>query len=114
MRKNQIQEALASFFCFQIKLNNYKNMLQLITISKEDLMEDFEKIIYKVLDQLQSEKSMHDQKEYYTREETAKLLRVSVTTLYHWNKSGILNHTKIGNRVYYARSEVLSKLQVAS
>ncbi|MDF0719190.1 helix-turn-helix domain-containing protein [Kaistella sp. PBT33-4] len=52
--------------------------------------------------------------EFYTREATAQKLKVSLSTLHNWSKSGILNHTKIGNRVYYARSEVIAKLKAAS
>lgn len=45
-----------------------------------------------------------------TREEVGKLLKVSTTTLYHWNKSKILVATKIGRRVYYSRTDVMSRL----
>jgi len=49
--------------------------------------------------------------ELLTREETAKYLKVSLTTLWHWSKKGILKSYGIGNRVYYKRSEVEASLQ---
>lgn len=45
--------------------------------------------------------------DYLTREETATLLRVNQTTLYRWEKSGVLIPAqRIGRRVLYARAEV--------
>lgn len=85
-------------------------MLQLITISKEELMQDFEQIVRKVLEKMQEDQSAKDEKEFYTREETAKLLNVSLTTLFNWNNEGILKTKKIGKRVYYSKNEVLARL----
>ena len=48
--------------------------------------------------------------ELLTREETAKLLKVSITTLWHWTKSGKLIAYGIGNRVYYKRGEIMTAL----
>ncbi|MDB4271074.1 helix-turn-helix domain-containing protein, partial [bacterium] len=44
--------------------------------------------------------------ELLTREETAKYLKISLSTLWHWSKKGKLTAYGIGNRVYYKRSEV--------
>lgn len=85
-------------------------MLQLLTISKEELMQDFEQIVRKVLEKMQQDQSAKDEKEFYTREETAKLLNVSLTTLFNWNNDGILKTKKIGKRVYYSKNEVLARL----
>jgi hypothetical protein len=49
---------------------------------------------------------------FLTREETAKLLNVSTTTLYLWNRDKILEHTKLNRRVYYSRNEVYNKLNL--
>jgi excisionase family DNA binding protein len=48
--------------------------------------------------------------ELMTREETAQYLKVSLSTLWHWSKKGILPSYGIGNRVYYKRSEIESSL----
>ncbi|MBB4807007.1 putative DNA-binding transcriptional regulator AlpA [Chryseobacterium defluvii] len=85
-------------------------MIQLISISKDELMQEFEQIVYKVLEKMQQGQAPKDQKDFYTREETAKLLDVSLTTLFHWNNDGTLKNTKIGKRVYYSKSEVLARL----
>ena len=45
-----------------------------------------------------------------SREETAALLGVSYTTLFHWNKDKTLPNQKIGSRVYYQRSVIMAKL----
>jgi hypothetical protein len=48
--------------------------------------------------------------ELMTRHETATYLKVSLTALWDWNKKGILLSYRIGNRVYYKRSEILGVL----
>ncbi|WP_299159308.1 helix-turn-helix domain-containing protein [uncultured Eudoraea sp.] len=45
-----------------------------------------------------------------TREETAQSLKISLSTLWHWSKKGILPSYGIGNRVYYKRSEIENSL----
>lgn len=53
-----------------------------------------------------------DQSDILTRAETAKLLRVSLQTLYNWNKTGLLTAYKIGGKnVYYKYNEVLDALR---
>lgn len=49
-----------------------------------------------------------------TREETARLLKVSLTTLYHWNKKNILKNKKINSRVYYLKNDVMDKLKLVA
>ena len=44
--------------------------------------------------------------ELLTREETAEYLKISLSTLWHWSKKGILPSYGIGNRLYYKTSEV--------
>lgn len=78
----------------QIDLDSFGQFIQ------ELVREELEKII-----PVKSE-----EKEFYTREETAKLLNVSLTTLFHWNNQGILKTKKLGKRVYYSKSDVLSQL----
>ncbi len=49
--------------------------------------------------------------ELLTRQEVAKMLGVTLTTLFHWNNKGILPTIKIGNKVRYRRSDVEKALQ---
>lgn len=44
-----------------------------------------------------------------TRDEVSKLLKVSTTTLFHWNNLEILTNHKVGRRVYYNKSDVMRK-----
>lgn len=47
-------------------------------------------------------------KQHLTREEVCKILNVSTTTLFLWNKSKILVNYKLGRKVYYKKSEVFN------
>lgn len=46
-----------------------------------------------------------------TREQTAKLLKVSLVTLWKWTKDDIIPAYRIGKKVRYKKSEVLATLK---
>jgi excisionase family DNA binding protein len=83
--------------------------IQLIQIPKEELMQDFEQVVYKVLEKLKFNNKPQE-KELYTRQETANLLGVSLTTLFHWNNQGVLKSIKKGRKVYYSKKDVFNHL----
>ncbi|SIQ67221.1 helix-turn-helix domain-containing protein [Chryseobacterium sp. RU33C] len=90
--------------------NNNNNTL-LFQITKEELMQDFEQVVRKVVNQIQVEQTSKDEKQVYTRKETSELLNVSYTTLHNWKVQGILIPTKLGKIVYYSKDKVLSRLK---
>jgi hypothetical protein len=47
----------------------------------------------------------------YTREETRKLLKVSLGTLVNWDKNNILKPKRIGRRNYYYESDIREALE---
>lgn len=49
--------------------------------------------------------------EYLTRKEVAQLLKVDLSTIANWNKSGKLKPLGLGGRVYYLKSDVIESLQ---
>ncbi|MBM1105162.1 helix-turn-helix domain-containing protein [Aurantibacter crassamenti] len=48
--------------------------------------------------------------ELLTVEETIKLLKCSKQALWNWRKNGILPSYRLGNRVYYKKSDIFNKL----
>jgi hypothetical protein len=44
--------------------------------------------------------------EYLTRQETARILKVSLVTLSDWNKKKILNPYRLGNLIRYKSAEI--------
>ena len=46
------------------------------------------------------------QETYLTPDEVAKMLGVSKSTLWRWNKNGCLKHTKCGRRPFYKKSDI--------
>ena len=54
---------------------------------------------------------VYENERFITREETSKLLHVDYSTLWRWNKLGLLCPNKVGpRRVMYKYSDVLKKL----
>ena len=50
--------------------------------------------------------------ELLTRDDAKKMLKVSYTTLFHWNNSGVLKAKKLGRKVFYLRSDIMVLLKV--
>lgn len=44
--------------------------------------------------------------EFLSRQETAELLKVDISSIHNWTKRGILQSYGISGRVYYKRSEI--------
>jgi hypothetical protein len=54
--------------------------------------------------------SKKDEEELLTVEETLKILKCSKQALWNWRKNGILPSYRLGNRVYYKKSDIYLKL----
>ena len=49
--------------------------------------------------------------EILTRQEVAEYLRISLVTIHSWNKHGILNPIRMGNRIFYKKQDILDVLE---
>ncbi len=58
-----------------------------------------------------SEPESTKQHEYWSRKETAKFIGCSLTTLYHYQRKGILPFVKLGSKVLFNKEEVLKALK---
>lgn len=91
--------------------------LKIVTVPLEDMAAIIREIVASGLQKiniLTNPIKQEDSDELLSRAEVCKLLKVSFTTLFHWNNSNILTHNKIGTRVYYKRAEVMNKLNRAA
>lgn len=57
-----------------------------------------------------AETSPEQKEELLTVEETIQFLKCSKQALWNWRKSGILPSYRLGNRVYYKKSDIFKKL----
>lgn len=99
-------------------MQNKKNEM-LVQLSTNDLFELITEAVKQELNKITeviklNPKDSENESNIISRAETAKLLGVSLTTLFIWNRDSILRANKIGRRVYYLKDEVLSKLKLAS
>ncbi len=86
------------------------NVEELQVLVAKSVSEEVNKLI-KVIQMLPTE---NNEQKFITREEASKLLHVSLTTLYLWNKNYILRAKKMGKRVYYFKQDVINKLNSAA
>lgn len=87
---------------------------QIIQIESTNIEELTDIISEKLLNKLEKKLLSANQKSYddelLTREETAKLLKINITTLWNWTRKGKIIAYGIGNRVYYKRGEIIKAL----
>jgi len=54
--------------------------------------------------------SAKDEDELLTVDDTLKILKCSKQALWNWRKNGILPSYRLGNRVYYKKSDIYQRL----
>ena len=86
--------------------------LYLYPISPEELtktlLSDFNTKIEEILKKYPQTKKEEDT--LMTVEETLNFLKCSKQALWNWRKNGILPSYRLGNRVYYRKSDIFTKL----
>jgi hypothetical protein len=75
---------------------------------KLDLLNDFNSKLIEFKKSLSTQKSSNE--ELMSVEETLKFLKCSKQALWNWRKNGILPCHRLGNRVYYKKSDIYAKL----
>ncbi len=86
----------------------------MIVISLEELQNKFAEIVENKISNLlksNSHQEDNEKKQYATREDVSKRLRISLPTLNNLTKDGIIKSYRIGRRVLYKWDEVESVLQ---
>ena len=84
--------------------------IQFIQTTPEEIKKDILKGVSELIESLKKDFTPKEPIELLTREETAELLKVNLTTIWNYTNQGRLIAYKIGNRVYYKRSEVMDAL----
>ena len=79
---------------------------QVFGVTPDELKDDIIKDVRAELKQIAQNFKPVTPPEYLTRQETAKILKVSLVTLSDWNKKGILNPYRLGNLIRYKRTEI--------
>lgn len=94
-----------------------KGTVQIIQLSVEDLTDIITSCVATELQKhnsvIQLNTSKTEESEIITREEASKLLNLSFTSLWKYNKEGILPAKKLGNKVFYLRQDVYNHLKIA-
>lgn len=86
--------------------------VKIIQTTPSEITTIVEVAVEKTLNKFKQElSSFQKEDKLLTREETCSLLSINLSTLWSWDKQGKLSSKKIGNRVYYLKSEILESLK---
>lgn len=85
--------------------------IQLLQITPEQLQQAILEGVKKQLEDLKKEFQPKVPDIYMTRSEVASMLKIDLSTVHNWSKSGKLKPYGIGNRVYFKREEVESSIK---
>nr|WP_299168780.1 helix-turn-helix domain-containing protein [uncultured Allomuricauda sp.] len=84
--------------------------IQMVGISPQQLQDAISNDVKNQLEELKKNFEPKNPEEYLTRRETAKLLKVDLSTIRNHCKRGLLKPVGLGGRVYFKRSEVEESL----
>ncbi len=87
------------------------NVLQLENTNAQDFKNEIISEIKNIFNGFANTLQTNDNDILLTREETSKLLSVSLVTLWDWTRKDIIPAYRIGNKVRYKKSEVINALQ---
>jgi excisionase family DNA binding protein len=83
--------------------------IQVQGISAETLLQKFDNLESQIKELKQQPQPTTER--LITRDETAKLLGVSIVTIHNWVKSNVLIAYRVGNKVRFKENEVFASLQ---
>ena len=88
-----------------------KEILQIENINALDFKNEILSEITGALRDFANSLQNNDTDRLLTREETAKILSVSLVTLWDWTRKDIIPAYRIGNKVRYKKTEVIEALK---
>lgn len=88
-----------------------KQIVQIENTNTLDFKNEIVNGLSEALRNFANQQTQPDQDVLLTREETSKMLSVSLVTLWDWTRKDLIPAYRIGNKVRYKKSEVLSALQ---
>jgi predicted DNA-binding transcriptional regulator AlpA len=85
--------------------------IRIYNLSPDEFKESIRSIVRELMpQQKKNSKNIQTTDDLLTDEETLKLLKCSKQALWNWRKNGILPSYRLGNRVYYKKSDIFNKL----
>lgn len=84
------------------------NNIYLQGSSEDEFMKKLCAMLIEKLHEFVTKKEPED--DLITREKAAKMLDISLMTLYNWTESGYFTPVRIGRRIYYRKSDILKTL----
>ena len=86
-----------------------KHITQIEGISSTEFLNEISEL-KEALQLLTKNNQANPSSDFITRQETAEILNVSLSTLLNWRKAGIITAYRIGNKIRYKKSEILDSL----
>jgi excisionase family DNA binding protein len=87
-----------------------KQILQIENTNTTDFKNEILEGVSNVLKDFANNLQSKENEVLLTREETAKLLSVSLVTLWDWTRKDIIAAYRIGNKIRYKKSDVINSL----
>jgi hypothetical protein len=88
----------------------FMEQIQLTQISLEELKQEILKGVLTELKELKEHLQPIIPEEYLSRQQTADLLKVDLSTIHNWSKRGALTKLGFEGKVYYRRSEIEARI----
>lgn len=86
------------------------NAIMLQNVTPQQLQNLISESTKSALAELSASMQPNEPDEWLTRQETADLLKITLSTIHDWVKRDILKPYKIGNRTYFNRNEITEQM----
>jgi len=87
-----------------------KNLIQIETIDAQHYKSEIVNDVINALKKSGIKFPDNNDEIFLTRQETSKLLSVSLVTLWDWTRKDIIAAYRIGNKIRYKKSDVINSL----
>jgi excisionase family DNA binding protein len=99
------------YFVDKTTTNEKMNQIILTGFTVNELLEKIGQVIDSKLSKVAPQQVQNQSAPYFTRQEVARLLKISLPTLNDYTKLGWLQSYKLGNRVLYKKEVVLASVE---
>lgn len=91
--------------------SNHSNKIGNLVVMPEDALNELLETQKNILSSLTNSDNQNSFGDWLDEKSTQKVLGKKTTTLWSLRKKGLLTYTKIGNKIFYSKSDILKLLE---
>lgn len=95
----------------KLNISNRDKKVQNLIVMPEEAYNELLETQKNILSNLTNSETQNSFGDWLTEKDTQKILGKKTTTLWSLRKKGLLTYTKVGNKIFYSKSDILKLLE---